>query len=232
MGNLGRRKPVDWKHVERYSLSDLRPTIPEVVEHSIRLPAWHWEWDQGNEGACVGFGTTFMMSLLNRRRYDPLWLYHEAQLVDPWDDTPPASGTAVSAACDVLRDKGHARYYDGVTHEPNLIDGINENRWATTVDEIRYSISQNIPVSIGIDWYRGFDTPIHRTGGYFLPYPANVGTLRGGHCVCIYGASDQYQAFRFKNSWGRSYPLAMIPYKTMQFLLDAEGEASLVVDRV
>src|SRR5215217_1884183 len=35
---------------------------------------WWIFYDQGHEGACVGEGESRMMSLINRRRYDPLWL--------------------------------------------------------------------------------------------------------------------------------------------------------------
>ncbi len=66
-----------------------------VVNKVLDLPYQYRKYyDQGEQGACVGFGYSWMMSILNRRRYDPFWLYNEAQLIDPWDDTPPESGTS------------------------------------------------------------------------------------------------------------------------------------------
>ena len=56
------------------------------------------------------------------------------------------------------------------------------------------------------------------------------GPLDGGHCVCIYGASDERQAFKFVNNWGMGYPLTWIPYETMQLLLNQYGEATLITD--
>ena len=46
---------------------------------------WRAYYDQGHEGACVGFAASRAMSLLNRKRYDARWLYHEAQRVDEWE---------------------------------------------------------------------------------------------------------------------------------------------------
>jgi len=53
----------------------------------------------------------------------------------------------------------------------------------------------------------------------------------GGHAVCLYGASDKRQAFRLKNSWGRSFPLVWLPYSRMEMLLRDQGEAVVAVDR-
>lgn len=97
---------------------------------------WWAAMDQGNEGACVDFGSTRMMMLMNRRRYVPFWLYRAAQAIDEWDDTPPEEGTSVRAAMDVLRTVGHRRLFRGVEYAPSLAEGISANRWATTVDQV------------------------------------------------------------------------------------------------
>jgi hypothetical protein len=75
------------------------------------------------------------MSLMNRKRYDARWLYHEAQLVDEWIETPPEEGTSVRAAMDILRSKGHI-VNRSRTNLPDPKEGILENRWARTVDEV------------------------------------------------------------------------------------------------
>lgn len=99
-------------------------------------PASYWAfYDQGQEGACVGFGCSRMMSLLNRRRYDARWLWNQAKLVDEWPDTNPGddNGTSVRAACDVLRAQGAERWH---STKPTAQDGISANRWATSVDQV------------------------------------------------------------------------------------------------
>jgi hypothetical protein len=97
---------------------------------------WYHFYDQGNEGACVGFSSSRMMSLLNRVRYDANWLYHEAQRVDEYSDTPPAEGTSVRAGLDVLRTEGHRRKLGPISLPVAKSAGIAENRWATNVVEV------------------------------------------------------------------------------------------------
>jgi len=125
-----------------------------ILDH----PRW-WEfYDQGHEGACVGFGTSRMMSIINRRRYDARWLYREAQLVDEWHDTPPGEGTSVRAGLDVLRVVGHRRVR-GVRSGP--IDpqaGIAANRWATSLQDWLVALSHPdaIEVPFTNSWGRGY----------------------------------------------------------------------------
>src|SRR4051794_26720201 len=76
--------------------------------------SWWPFYDQGNEGAGVGSGSSGMMSLLNRRRYFARWLWDRAKQVDQWPDTNPGddNGTSVHAAMDVLRNAGHVAWKD------------------------------------------------------------------------------------------------------------------------
>ena len=103
------------------------PQAPGVVDHT----AWWRYYDQGEEGACVGFASSRMMTLLNRERYDGFALYHQAQRIDEWPGED-YDGTSVRAALDVLRDFGP---YDrkGVQ---DVADGVAVNRWATSVEDI------------------------------------------------------------------------------------------------
>lgn len=101
----------------------------------ITDPIGWWDfYDQGSEGACVGFACSRMMSILNQTRYRALWLYREAQLIDEWDDTPPGEGTSVRAGCDILRDKGH---WTMKGTQPYPKNGIVANAWATDWQQVR-----------------------------------------------------------------------------------------------
>lgn len=116
---------------------------------SLSDPLTWWDfYNQGDEGACVGFGCSRMMSQLNRRRYDARWLWDMAKSVDPWPETNPGDdeGTSVHAGLDVLRGRGHVPWsstYTGRTwqdrdaEEPVFAEGVTANRWATSVDQIR-----------------------------------------------------------------------------------------------
>ena len=118
---------------------------PQSLRDSV---AW-WQWfNQGQEGACVGFAASRAMTLLNRKRYDARWLYREAQRVDEWPGED-YSGTSVRAAMDVLRRVGHAPTYRGVTRPVDAAEGITENRWATSVDEVLTCLQSPAYATIG-----------------------------------------------------------------------------------
>lgn len=177
------------------------------------------------------------------RRYDPIDLWRNAKVIDEWPETrfEDQQGTSVRAAYDVARDRGLSRVKamtvlsgsptpEGA--EPvDVAHGIATNRWATTVDEVRTAISQGLPCAIGVNWYSGFDDPTVKPNGEAWIGENDIGNVRGGHAVCIYGASDRRQAVRIKNSWGDSYPLVWMPYTTLQRLISEDGEIALVTDR-
>lgn len=240
---LGRALPPDFSHIKKYPY---RAAAPFKVEKKLKLPYWHKSWDQGREGACVGFGCSMMLSIINEYQarkslvkpyvhtYNARWLWNEAKKIDQWPDTNPGddNGTSVRAAMDVLRDQGHVRIKRRVDQPVALDQGIQENRWATTVDDIRAAINNDIPVAIGVNWYSNFYAEnLVKKGKETWITDGDLGYVAGGHAVCLVGASDHRQAFLIKNSWGADYPLVWIPYKVMERLLKEEGEATLVTDR-
>jgi hypothetical protein len=244
---LGRLVPDDDEHIRNFPFA---VGSPLVVNKTLRLPWWHWSHDQGAEGSCVGHGVVMERAIVNSaqvgqsRRYDPIELWNEAKKVDEWPETNPGddNGTSVRAAYDVCRDDGICRVkgmklVDGVpvpvgSSPISRIEGVTTNRWARTSDEMRaaFVAAQPTPVVIGVNWYSNFDAPVN-VGAEKWIGRSDLGRIRGGHCVCIYGASDKRQAFRVKNSWGRDYPLVWLPYTVMDRLLAEDGEAALVVDR-
>jgi hypothetical protein len=190
--------------------------------------------------------------VLPGRRYDPIDLWDRAKLADEWPDTNPGddNGTSARAAYDVLRTVGPRRIratgikLDEATglpvvvdhrHKPDPDEGVVTNRWAQTVDEMRAAIAAGLPVTIAVNWYLGLQRFVERPGTFgskeIFVGVGDLGRILGGHCVAVYGASDKRQAFKVKNSWGRSFPLVWLPYGTMQRLLDEYGEAALVTDR-
>ena len=114
------------------------------------LDPWSF-YDQGEEGACVGFGCSQMMSQLNGRLYLARWLWDRSKEIDPWPDTNPGddNGTSVRTAFAILRDRGHVTWENSDVHksadddwqlrkslQPYLEEGIRAYRWATSVDDI------------------------------------------------------------------------------------------------
>jgi hypothetical protein len=146
-------------------------------------------------------------------RYNPIRVWNEAKKIDEWADTNPGddNGTSVNAGYAVVRNEGMQRVtsisiVDGIvvpktgTYKPDLAAGIVANRWATSVDELRWSIKNAAPGTIGINWYSNFDNPIQDSAGNWWIGKGSLGSIRGGHCTAIYGASDSKQAFKMKNS--------------------------------
>lgn len=230
---LGRMIPTSWTHVERYPYVANTRALVDRVERTLPLPNYRLKYDQQSEGACVGFASSWMMSIVNRRLYAARWLWDRAKEIDDWPSTNPgdSNGTSVRAAMDVLRRMGHCRVVRGAPKAPAPTDGILENRWATTVDEIRMCIAAGVPVTLGVNWYTNFDRPFYKSGRAWIGL-GDLGNIRGGHAVCIYRASDRLQAVGIVNNWGNTYPLVLMPYEVLQRLLNEYGEATMITDRL
>lgn len=134
---------------------------------------WWDFYNQGNEGACVGFGCSRMMTLHNRKRYFGRWLWDRAKEIDYWDDTNPgdSDGTSVRAGLEILRDKGHVAWSGSNAQlaadedwrlRLKLLasppEGISAYRWATStgdmVSALGYSDKQYVDVLNS--WGRGY----------------------------------------------------------------------------
>lgn len=209
---------------------------PVTVNHRLDLPRQYIpKYDQGAEGACVGFAWSWAMSILNRRFYAARKLYLETQFVDPYSDTPPEEGTSVVSAAQVLQLQGHWRFARGITFPLAAREGIQDFRSARSIDELRLAISLGVPVVLGIDWLSNFDSPVWGDfgagGNRWWIGRGNLGSIRGGHAICLFGARDDIEAFVLVNSWGLNYPIVHIPYNTVAQLLSDGGEAIIPVDR-
>lgn len=248
---LDRRVPTTFDHVTKYPLRAAPPPavtmLPEVL---LNVPRQYRElYNQGQEGQCVGHSQSWMMSILNRKKYSAPWLYHEAQLIDEWDDTPPEEGTSLRAGFDVLRTKGHRQIWGQRTKEEAEHHGISANRWATSVTEIMQALAAGIPVNFGINWYRQFSSPrqlprrddvgaeivefgIARHDYWIGRDDVQWGPIDGGHAITCVGYSERRSAFALCNTWGFSYPfLVWLPYRATERLLAEDGEAGIVSDR-
>lgn len=153
--NFDSPEPVQFGSITRYfvgrgSLGRIRGGHCVCIKsgnYSDRLGWWDF-YDQGDEGACVGFGNSRMMTLLNRTRYNARWLWDESKIVDEWNDTNPGddNGTSVHAAAQILNQQGLVKWDSSMANlswqeRDQLIGdmsaGISVYRWANSVDEIR-----------------------------------------------------------------------------------------------
>jgi hypothetical protein len=126
---------------------DLLDETGKVVRRLQDTTGWWDFYNQGNEGACVGFGVTRMLSLLNRKRYDARWLWDWAKSIDDWNDTNPGddNGTSVNAGLNVAKNKGHVvwkteyadREYQLRDQEtPSISEGVSAFRWTNDVSDV------------------------------------------------------------------------------------------------
>jgi hypothetical protein len=198
---------------------------------------WIRKYDQGREGACVGFAWSWAMSILNRMFYAARKLYLEAQYRDIWGETPPEEGTSIDAGGIILVEQGHWRFTRGVMWPAGLMYGIKGVEVARNVDDVRYAISRGLPAVFGIPWYANFDAPIWTDPGAGGPRwwiglkGAALGAIRGWHAICGFGARDDIEAVQFVNNWGYNYPIVNCPYATVEGLLETSGGALVPIDR-
>lgn len=137
---------------------------------------WHF-YDQGREGACVGFGWSRCMTILNKGElYTARWLWDRAKERDRWDETNPGdnNGTSVRSGGDVLRDLGHVAWQDDHgdddhtergAYAADTADGIQRFRWATSVDDVHHVLGNERADELGAvpflnSWGAGYP---HRT---------------------------------------------------------------------
>lgn len=202
------------------------------VEKEIPVPDEFVEYyDQGSDGACVGFAGSKLMSLKNGYQlYNPKKLWQMAKEFDGIKDTVfgDSEGTTVDGAMRVLKKIGHVKK-DTETWDIN--QGILTYKWVSTVDGFRTAIANGNPVQFGINWYENFNTPVLKNGQYWIGLSKNLGSIVGGHSILGVSAFDSLDAGELDNTWGRSYPRVKIPYELLQRLMNEYGEAGLITDR-
>jgi hypothetical protein len=173
--------------------------------------------DQGQEGACVGFGWSHELAAdpvrVKVTDSTALGLYHRAQQLDEWPGET-YDGTSVLAGAKTVQEQGHMAEY----------------RWAFGVDDVLATLSAHGPVVIGVDWMRGMmDTDAN---GYIVP----TGEVVGGHCTLLRGLIRERKRWVCvgRNSWGKGWGLGgdfKLAADDLDVLLKNAGEAVVPVTR-
>ncbi len=194
--------------------------------------------DQGNEGACVGFGYTHdilaepeALSTFQDMPVDASFartrVYWEAQKLDEWDGgsypgaSPTYEGSSVLAGAKVLVNLGLYSAY----------------HWGLNLQQVVLGIGYDGPAVLGLKWMRGMQRPDSK--GFIHP----TGTVDGGHCILAYGVEivfksgnsktwknvDLYKSYiKLHNSWGPDWGIngnCYISLKDFETLLNDRGEA-------
>jgi hypothetical protein len=194
------------------------------VSKKWTVPAGTPVLDQGQEGACVGFGITHELLYypVAVRGLDANFarekIYWVAQRDDPWpggsypEASPRYEGTSVLYGVKAAADLGYYKEY----------------RWATSEKEMCLGVGYLGPAIIGVDWYEGMFRPNDK--GYITPSGDKV----GGHCTLIVGVNVREGYYTLHNSWGESWGdhgNAKISRKDMAKLMADNGEICIVTQR-
>lgn len=164
----------EWGRVRGGHAVCLRPPLVRDVASA------HAHFDQGTEGACVGFAASRAACLFNRKLYDGFPLYRAAQRRDPWPGEA-YDGTSVNAGLDTLRLEGAWPVRAGRTTGPRLKDGVQSFWWARSVEEVMRALGTTEPYarllnSWGTEWpaevrvpWEAIDRLVREEGEFAVP---------------------------------------------------------------
>lgn len=172
--------------------------------------------DQGNEGACVGFGWAHELAakpFVHPMTNDlALGLYHLAQTLDQFPGEN-YEGTSVLAGAKAVQ-----------AH-----NWMTEYRWAFGENDLALAVGYKGPAVLGCNWRTGMDNLVTDKAG--RRWASVSGDIRGGHCFITHGYSVPLNAYKCWNSWGAPSEF-YISVPDMVKLLADQGEACVPVVRL
>lgn len=202
-----------------FPLSAVLPSAPPELKEKYWW-ADGWWGDQGSSTQCVAYswlhliedGPVVQDGLTGRSKplIEPIKLYKESQIRDPWagENYP---GTSIRSAAKVLKDLGI----------------IKEYRWAQSVSDVVTALLTVGPVAVGTKWYADMNVP--QPNGMMRV----SGVEMGGHAYVLNGVNLESGTIRMKNSWGKAWGkdgFAFISIRDFQKLLSQGGEACIAFE--
>lgn len=208
-----------------------------IEEKPFRSYTWSCDayYDQGSEGACVGFAWTHELEarpkVVRRDTNFALQIYRRAQQIDPWPGED-YSGTSVLAGVKAVQELVNTR---GRSFIP-------EYRWAFGIQDALRVIGYKGPLVLGIKWYTSMYEPDAKN------FVHVGGEVAGGHAILANGVKivkkdptidypPQWEDIdidksyvRLHNSWGTDYGDggdAFITVRDLDKLLQDGGEACI-----
>lgn len=212
------RIPFQDEKSKAFSIAPLLKMAPKR-DVTWKMP-WMMPLDQGQEGACVGFGWSAELASapVQYSVSDSFAqkLYNSARAEDKLMGNVYDEGASVLAGAKAVKRMGVIREY----------------RWAFGVDQIIDTLIQKGPVVLGVNWYDKM-------------YETNIaglvdvdGELVGGHCITAFGYRKNYQnqeCIVWMNSWGPTYGVGgvgYLPVEGLARLMKEDGEACIATDIV
>lgn len=189
-----------------------------VADKPLRSYTWKVgiSLDQGNEGACVGFGWSH--ELAAKPKVHPVTnefasqLYHRAQTLDDWPGEA-YEGTSVLAGAKAVQALGF----------------MTEYRWAFGENDLALAVGYKGPAVLGVNWRTGMDNLVTDKAG--RRWASAEGDIRGGHCFIVHGYSVPLNAYKAWNSWGAPSEFYISVPDMVKILAD-QGEACVPTVRL
>lgn len=208
--------PRNWPVADRLTAMEI-----SILRSNIwRVGIW---LDQGQLGACVGFGISGELAAIPipQQHVTNQWateLYFQAQRHDgqPGGEWPGADpqrqGSSVLAG---MRAATALGAYDGY-------------HWAHSEPELALAVGHLGPAVLGVSWHADMMTPDAED------YVHATGDTVGGHCILCSGFDAHEGFYVLHNSWGESWGVngeAKISRDDMALLLADSGEAAIPLGR-
>lgn len=194
------------------------PVMATIEVSKPRSYTWRCDYyfDQGQEGACVGFSVAHELSarpVAVKGLGDDFAreLYRAAQKVDEFPGEN-YSGTSVLAGIKTAQSMGY----------------FGEYRWAFSLNDLVMAVGYKGPAVLGINWYEGMFRP--DPAGFIHP----SGNVAGGHAILCNGVDVKGKRFRLHNSWGTDWGVGgdcYLSFEDMERLLTESGDACIPVKR-
>lgn len=177
-----------WDPKSNMYLMAVTPMCASLAERESVMRRKALWLDQGQEGACTGFGEEHVQALSPYPQQTSNEIarevYHGARREDEWEGED-YEGSSVNGAMRAARTMGR----------------ISAWRWAKTLPEARHGTSYHGAGELGVWWYTGqFDTD---TEGFIHV----TGQKEGGHALAYAGYQPWRgtRRYRLENSWGTSW---------------------------
>ncbi len=256
--------PVALPPVSSYASNEL----PSSYDLSDRMPPVR---NQGGQGSCASWAVGYYLKSYHEHldkdtdygegndyegAYSPAFLYNHVKVdscdggsyisdnldrirdigIPSWKDMPyndnncnakPSAKATKNAKCARILDYQRLR-----THKP--IESIE-------MKDMKYYLSHDNPLVIGIYTFDGFSTPKKYNGEFFYKNYSEK-KYYGGHAIVVVGYDDSRNAFKIINSWGKDWGndgflwidydvfsrIVFIVYRTEDALNECEEDSSYI----
>lgn len=204
---------------------DLRPQMPAV-------------YDQGQLGSCTAnaIGGALQYEQIRQQEKDfvpsRLFIYYGERVIEHSVDQdagaeirdglkvvaklggPPETDWTYDEAKFADKPPDQA-YKDGLQHRAIKYKRVRQNE-----RQIKASLAEGVPVSVGFTVYESFESDeVAKTGK--VPMPGSNEQILGGHAVLVVGYDDSQGVWICRNSWGENWGDKGYFYMPYAYLLDS-----------